>query len=64
VATTGIRGLSAEDFKNANPDAAALAKMESYRVDKAGAESFAREAKLSSVTIAYLMEEATSGRRR
>jgi hypothetical protein len=64
VATTGIRGLSAEDFKNSNPDAAALAKMESYRVDKAGAQSFAREAKLSSVSIAYLMEEATSGRRR
>jgi uncharacterized protein YgiM (DUF1202 family) len=64
VATTGIRGLSAEDFKNANPDPAALAKMESFRVDKSAAQSFAREAKLSSVSINYLMEEATSGRRR
>jgi hypothetical protein len=64
VATTGIRGLSAEDFKNASPDAAALAKMESYRVDKATAQNFAREAKLSSVSINYLMEEAASGRRR
>jgi uncharacterized protein YgiM (DUF1202 family) len=64
VATTGIRGLSAEDFKNANPDAAAVAKMESYRADKASAQNFAREARLSSVSIAYLMEEAASGRRR
>jgi len=66
TATVGIRGLSAEDFKNANPDAAALAKMESFRVDKAGAQAFAREAKLTSVSINYLMEEAvqSSGRRR
>jgi uncharacterized protein YgiM (DUF1202 family) len=64
VATTGIRGLSAEDFKNASPDAAALQRMQSYRVDKAGAERFAREAKLASVSINYLMEEAASGRRR
>jgi len=66
TATVGIRGLSAEDFKNANPDPAALAKMESFRVDKAGAQAFAREAKLSSVSVNYLMEEAvqSSGRRR
>jgi len=63
IATTGIRGLSAEDFKNANPDAAALARMQSYRVDSASAERFAREAKLASVSINYLMEEATRGRR-
>jgi len=64
MATTGIRGLSAEDFKNANPDAAALARMQSYRVDAASAERFAREAKLASVSINYLMEEATSRGRR
>ena len=66
VATTGIRGLSAEDFKNANPDAAALGRMQSYRVDKGAAERFAREAKLSSVSVNYIMEEVTqsSGRRR
>ena len=68
TATVGIRGLSAEDFKNANPDAGALAKMESFRVDKAGAQAFAREARLASVSINYLMEEAVqsqpSGRRR
>jgi len=64
IATTGIRGLSAEDFKNANPDPAALARMQSFRSDKAGAERFAREAKLSSVSINYLMEEATQQRGR
>ena len=47
VATTGIRGLSPEDLKSANPDAAALARMQSYRADKPAAEQFAREGKLS-----------------
>jgi hypothetical protein len=64
MATTGIRGLSAEDFKTANPDTVALGRMQSYRVDNAAAERFAREAKLASVTINYLMEEATSSRGR
>ena len=64
VATTGIRGLSQEDFQNANPDVAALQRMQSYRVDKGGAERFAREAKLASVSVNYLMEEATSSRGR
>jgi hypothetical protein len=64
IATTGIRGLSAEDFKNANPDAAALQRMHSYRADRAAAERFAREAKLASVSINYLMEEATAPRGR
>ena len=64
VATTGIRGLSQEDFQNASPDVAALQRMQSYRVDKAGAERFAREARLTSASINYLMEEATSSRGR
>ena len=64
IATTGIRGLSAEDFKNANPDTAALGRLQSYRVDKGAAERFAREARLVSVSINYLMEEATSSKGR
>ena len=64
MATTGIRGLSAEDFKNANPDTVALGRMQSYRADNASAERFAREAKLATVSINYLMEEATSSRGR
>jgi hypothetical protein len=64
VATTGIRGLSAEDFRNAEPDGAALAKMHTFRVDRNAAERFAREARLASVSVNYLMEEATTPARR
>lgn len=51
IATTGIRGLSPEDLKNASPDSAALAKAQSYRSDKATAERFAREGKLVAVRV-------------
>ena len=51
LATTGIRGLSPEDLKNASPDGAALAKAQSYRSDKPTAERFAREGKLASVPV-------------
>jgi|SRR3954470_5743300 hypothetical protein len=53
IATTGIRGLSPEDLKNASPDAAALAKAHSYRADKPSAERFAREGKLADVKVDY-----------
>ena len=59
IATTGIRGLSPEDLKNASPDAAALAKAKTYRADKAAAERFAREGKLAAVNVEY----STGGRR-
>jgi hypothetical protein len=51
IATTGIRGLSPEDLKNASPDTAALAKAQSYRANKDAAERFAREGKLASVNV-------------
>ena len=51
VATTGVRGLSPEDLKNASPDNAALARMQSYRADKASAERFARDGKLADVAV-------------
>jgi uncharacterized protein YgiM (DUF1202 family) len=51
IATTGIRGLSPEDLKNAAPDAAALAKAQGYRADKPTAERFAREGKLATVNV-------------
>jgi hypothetical protein len=53
IATTGIRGLSPEDLKNASPDAAALAKAQSYRADKPTAERFARDGKLQDVKVDY-----------
>jgi hypothetical protein len=51
LATTGIRGLSPEDLKNATPDPEALRKLQGYRADRAAAERFAREAKLATVAI-------------
>jgi hypothetical protein len=51
IATTGIRGLSPEDLKNANPDTAALAKAQSYRSDKPTAERYAREGKLATTKV-------------
>jgi hypothetical protein len=51
IATTGVRGLSPEDLKNAAPDGAALAKAQSYRADKPAAERFAREGKLATVNV-------------
>lgn len=51
VATTGIRGLTPDDLKNASPDAAALAKAQSYRATKDAAERFARDGKLASVNV-------------
>lgn len=51
VATTGVRGLTPEDLKNASPDTAALARLESYRADRAGAERFAREGRLAAVSL-------------
>jgi len=59
IATTGIRGLSPEDLKNASPDNAALAKMQGYRADKPAAERFAREGKLATVSV----DEPQGGRR-
>jgi hypothetical protein len=57
VATTGIRGLSPDDLKNANPDHAALAKMQSYRANKDGAERFARDGKLAGADVGYVEEK-------
>ncbi len=53
IATTGIRGLSPEDLKNANPDPEALRRLQSYRADRPAAERFARDAKLAAVPVDY-----------
>jgi hypothetical protein len=51
LATTGIRGLSTEDVKNASPDPEQLRRMQSFRADRPSAERFAREAKLAESRI-------------
>lgn len=59
VATIGIRGLTPEDFQTASPDPAALRKLQSFRSDKASAERFAKEARLTPVRVDYA---GTSGK--
>jgi hypothetical protein len=61
LATTGVRGISQDDVKNAAPDAAALAKMQSYRADRGAAERFAREGRLAEAKVED--PEAKGGRR-
>jgi len=51
IASTGIRGLSTEDLKNANPDPEAVKRMQSYRADKPAAERFAKEGKLAEARV-------------
>lgn len=51
LATTGVRGLSQEELRDARPDPQALAKLQGYRADRAAAERFAREGKLVPVRI-------------
>lgn len=61
-ATVGIRGLSPEELKTASPDAAALAKMNSYKSDKSEAERYAKEAKLAKADVPEL-NDAAGGRK-
>jgi hypothetical protein len=53
VATTGIRGLTAEDFANASPDTEALKRLQSWRADRPAAERFARDGKLAAQNVDY-----------
>lgn len=53
VATTGIRGLTAEDFANASPDVEALKRLQSFRADKGSAERFARDGKVVAQNVDY-----------
>jgi hypothetical protein len=52
--TTGVRGLSEEDLKNAQPNPGEFEKLQNYAVNKAKAEKFAREAKLKTQQLDYL----------
>ncbi len=63
-ATVGIRGLSPEELKTASPDAAALAKMNTFKADKPESERFAKEAKLAKADVPDLNEAANGGRRK
>lgn len=51
--TLGVRGLDKEQVQSARPDAEALRRLQSFRVDQDSAERFAREGKLIEVSIDY-----------
>jgi hypothetical protein len=56
--TTGVRGLTEEDLKNAQANPAELEKMQRFAADKVTADKFAQRAKLAVVKIEYLPENA------
>lgn len=54
VATTGIRGLSAEELKSAKPNPQAVEAMETTRASETSARAFARSAKLKEQNVPFL----------
>jgi hypothetical protein len=52
--TTGVKGLSKEQIRNAQPNPAELAKLNSFSASADDASKFAKAAKLSSNSIDYL----------
>lgn len=54
VATTGIRGLSAENLKSAKPDPQAVAAMDAYRANDNIARQYAQSAGLKDKNIPFL----------
>lgn len=54
VATTGIRGLSAEELTGARPDPEAVTAIERYRASAAQAREYARAARLKEASVPAL----------
>jgi hypothetical protein len=54
TSTTGIKGLSAEQVKNAAPNPGEFKKMQSYAVDQSAGQSFSRRSHLSPNKVEYL----------
>ncbi len=54
VATTGIRGMSAEELKNAKPDLAAVKKVDAYSVTAGQAREYAKAAGLKESSVPAL----------
>lgn len=54
VVATGVRGLSEEDLKNAQPNPQQLKKMRSYAAGKAEAQEFSRKVKLTPQRIDFV----------
>jgi hypothetical protein len=54
VATTGIRGMSAEELKNAKPDRESVKRLENYRASGDAARSYAQAAGLKEQKVPFL----------
>jgi len=54
IATTGIRGMSAEELKNAKPDPAAVKKVDGYSVTASQAREYAKAAGLKEKNVPSL----------
>jgi len=54
VATTGIRGLSEEELKEATYNEAEVKQVEAYATTRAGAQQFAADGKLAARKVNYL----------
>jgi hypothetical protein len=52
-ATTGVRGLDAEQLATAQPNPAELAKLEQFAADRDAAARFAAQGKLDAQSVAY-----------
>lgn len=52
--TTGVKGLSAEDLKLAQPNQAELQKMNNYRSNNSDTRQFAQQGKLNPQHVEYL----------
>jgi hypothetical protein len=56
--TTGIKGLTADQVKNAAPNQAEFKKMQGYSATKGAAQSFSQRSKLSAAQVEYLADPA------
>ena len=57
-ATVGIRGITEEDLRNAEPNPAALAKVKGYAASEADARRLASQSNLVFRSVAYLAKDA------
>ena len=59
--TTGVRGLSEEDLKNAQPNPQALQAVQGYAVNKSEAQKFAQAGNLSAQDMDYVTAAEKGG---
>ncbi len=64
VATTGIRGMDADDLKNARPDPQAVGALERYQADEAQARAFAQDSGLQAQQVSYDADKQKKKKRR